>query len=146
MLLLPATLLIQCGAEGLVGPARRLAEMLPAPLIVASRDPIRLNRPLLRLDVDKPRPAELRGLWGRALGAGGPPLQRHARSPCRAISPQRPHRVFDGRRGRSRHRVGWARRAVERLPIAGRDRDLTILRTHRSADQSDDLILPSCRK
>ena len=68
MLLLPATLLIQCGAEGLVGPARRLAEMLPAPLIVASRDPIRLNRPLLRLDVDKPRPAELRGLWERALG------------------------------------------------------------------------------
>ena len=61
-------LLVHCGAGGLTPQARRLAERLPGPLIVASRDPLRLNRTLVRLDVDKPRPAEQTRLWERALG------------------------------------------------------------------------------
>jgi hypothetical protein len=67
-MLLPGVLLIQCGAGGLNPPARQLAERLPGPLIVASRDPVRLNRPFLRLDVDKPQPIDQKRLWEKALG------------------------------------------------------------------------------
>jgi ATPase family associated with various cellular activities (AAA) len=67
-LLLPGALLIECGSAGLTPIARRLAERLAGPLFVASRDPIRLNRPMVRLDVDKPRPVAQQGLWEKALG------------------------------------------------------------------------------
>jgi hypothetical protein len=67
-LLLPGALLIQCASAGFSAGARHLAERLAGPLFVASRDPVRLNRPLLRLDVDIPQPCEQRRLWGRALG------------------------------------------------------------------------------
>ncbi len=67
-LLLPGVLLIQCGSGGLTPSARHLAERLPGLLIVASRDPVRLNRPFLRLDVDKPQPTEQKRLWEEALG------------------------------------------------------------------------------
>jgi AAA+ superfamily predicted ATPase len=67
-LLLPGALLIQCGAGGLTPSARHLAEKVPGPLLVAGRDPLRLNRPFLRLDVDKPQPTEQKRLWEKALG------------------------------------------------------------------------------
>jgi predicted nucleic acid-binding protein len=66
--LLPAILLIQCGTDGVSPAVRRLAETLPGALILASREPARLSRPFLRLDVDKPRPSEQRRLWEAALG------------------------------------------------------------------------------
>ncbi len=67
--LLPAILLIQCGAAALTQAGRQLLERVPAPLIFASRDPLRLERPSLRFDVDKPEPAEQKRLWEQALGS-----------------------------------------------------------------------------
>ena len=67
-LLLPGVLLIQCGAQGLTGSARRLAERMRGPLVVSSRDPIRIDRAFLRIHVDKPHPMEQRRLWEKALG------------------------------------------------------------------------------
>jgi predicted nucleic acid-binding protein len=67
-LLLPGSLLIQCGRGALPQRARRLLERLPGPLAVSSREPIRLERPALRLDLNKPSPAERVSLWRSALG------------------------------------------------------------------------------
>jgi hypothetical protein len=67
-LLLPGVLLIQCGAAGLTTSARYLVERLPGLLFLASREPVRLNRALIRFDVDKPGPLEQKHLWQRALG------------------------------------------------------------------------------
>jgi ATPase family protein associated with various cellular activities (AAA)/winged helix domain-containing protein len=67
-LLLPAALLVRCGADGLTPAARQLVTRLPGLVIVAGREAVELTRPILRFDVDKPRPAEQRRLWTRALG------------------------------------------------------------------------------
>src|SRR5262249_43584994 len=40
----------------------------PGLLFLASREPVRLNRALIRFDVDKPGPLEQKHLWQRALG------------------------------------------------------------------------------
>jgi hypothetical protein len=67
--LLPAVLLVQCGSATPSASARRVLERLPAPLVLASREPMRLERPMLRYDVDKPEPVEQKHLWTQALGA-----------------------------------------------------------------------------
>lgn len=67
-LLLSAVLLLQCGATGLTSAARHLLERLPGLIFLASREPVRLNRTLLRFDVDKPGPVEQKHLWQKALG------------------------------------------------------------------------------
>jgi hypothetical protein len=66
--LLPGVLLIQCAPGGFTASARRLVDRLPEPLILASREPVRLDRTSLRLDLDKPAPAEQKRLWEKALG------------------------------------------------------------------------------
>ena len=66
--LLPGALFIRCSSSGLSPAVRHLAERLPGPFFVACREPIRINRPLLRFDFDKPRPAEQKRLWQKALG------------------------------------------------------------------------------
>ena len=68
-LLLPGALLLECGSGGLTASARHLAERLSGLVFLASREAVRLQRPFLRFDVDKPRPAEQRSLWEKALGA-----------------------------------------------------------------------------
>jgi hypothetical protein len=70
--LLPALLLVQCGASGLTVQARQMIERLPAPLIVASRDSVRLERRSLRYLVNKPQPASQKQLWTNALESHGP--------------------------------------------------------------------------
>jgi hypothetical protein len=70
-MLLPGVLLIQCAPGGFTASARHLVERLPGPLILASREPVRLDRTFLRLDVDKPAPAEQKRLWEKALGTAG---------------------------------------------------------------------------
>ena len=67
-LLLPGALLIQCGAAGLTTPASHLLEKLPGLVFLSSRDALRLNRALLRFDVNKPGPVEQKQLWQKALG------------------------------------------------------------------------------
>jgi len=69
-LLLPGALLIEC-AGALTPSARHLAETLPGPLVLSTREPIRLDRTALRYDLDKPTPAEQAQLWEEALSASG---------------------------------------------------------------------------
>jgi ATPase family associated with various cellular activities (AAA) len=66
--LLPGALFIRCAANGLSAAVRHLAERLPSPLFIACREPIRLNHPVIRFDLDKPPPAEQKRLWQKALG------------------------------------------------------------------------------
>jgi ATPase family associated with various cellular activities (AAA) len=73
-MLLPGALVLQCVPGGFAAAARQLAERLPAPLIVASREPVRLDRAAVRFDVDKPQPVEQRRLWQQALGASAQKL------------------------------------------------------------------------
>src|ERR1700722_16776166 len=67
-LLLPGALLIDCGSGGLANSSRRRTERLRGIVFLSSREPLHINRPLLRFDVDKPPPAEQKRLWHRALG------------------------------------------------------------------------------
>jgi ATP-dependent 26S proteasome regulatory subunit len=68
-LLLPAFLLLQWENESPSVVARQLAERLPGTLIVASREPLRLYRPVESYAVEKPSPAAQQSLWQEALGA-----------------------------------------------------------------------------
>jgi hypothetical protein len=83
-LLLPAALLIQCGQSGLSPSARYLAERLPGLVFLGGREPARLDRPFLRIDVDKPVPAEQKRLWQKALG----PLAENLNGSLDAVSEQ----------------------------------------------------------
>lgn len=67
-LLIPAALMIQCATGGYTASARHLADRLPGPVFVASREPLRFDRPFLRFDVNKPKPIEQKRLWQQALG------------------------------------------------------------------------------
>jgi hypothetical protein len=67
-LLLAAGLLLQCGSAGLTPAASHLLEMLRGLIFLSSREPVRLNRSFVRLDVNKPGPAEQKQLWRKALG------------------------------------------------------------------------------
>jgi hypothetical protein len=75
--ILPAILLVQCGTAALTTAAKRMIERLPAPLILASRDPLILERRLMRNIVDKPHPASQKQLWAKALGPAGASLNGH---------------------------------------------------------------------
>ena len=75
--ILPAVLLVQCGTAALATTAKQMIERLPAPLILASRDPLILERRLMRNMVDKPHPASQKQLWAKALGAAGGSLNGH---------------------------------------------------------------------
>lgn len=66
--LLPGVLLVQFGVGGLNSSARQIIERLPAPLILASRDSIRLTRSSVRYAVNKPVPVSQRQLWEQTLG------------------------------------------------------------------------------
>jgi hypothetical protein len=75
--ILPAVLLVQCGASALITAAKQIIERLPAPLILASRDPLILDRRLMRKIVDKPHPTSQKQLWAKALGPVGAKLNGH---------------------------------------------------------------------
>jgi ATPase family protein associated with various cellular activities (AAA)/winged helix domain-containing protein len=66
--LLPGALFIRCSSGALSPAVRSLAERMHGPLFIAGREPIRLNRALMRFEIDKPRPAEQKRLWEKALG------------------------------------------------------------------------------
>jgi hypothetical protein len=91
-LLLSALLLIQCAPSGPTASTRRLAETLAGPILLATRDPILLNRPLLRFPLDKPAPPEQKQLWDSMLATGldspgiATNLVQHFRLSARTIS------------------------------------------------------------
>jgi hypothetical protein len=66
-LLLSGILLLQCAPAGPTASARRLAETIAGPVLLATRDPIHLQRPLLRFAIDKPAPPEQKQLWDSML-------------------------------------------------------------------------------
>ncbi|MFM0336845.1 ATP-binding protein [Paraburkholderia fungorum] len=67
-LLLPGALLLRYADEIPTPAVRHLAERLPAPLLLAGREPLSLNRASARFDIDRPPPAEQKRLWKQALG------------------------------------------------------------------------------
>jgi hypothetical protein len=71
MELLPAFLLLQWSAETPTAAAKALADRLPGPLLVASRDPLKLRRTAWRIEVNKPAPQQQRRLWAEALHDAG---------------------------------------------------------------------------
>jgi len=71
MELLPAFLLLQWSAETLTPAAKALADRLPGPVLVASRDALKLRRTAWRIEVNKPAPQEQRKLWAQALHDAG---------------------------------------------------------------------------
>ncbi len=67
--LLPAMLIIQCGATQPAAAVLNAIEKLPGPVMVASREPLRFGRRSQRYIVNKPAPTSQRRLWAMALGA-----------------------------------------------------------------------------
>jgi ATPase family associated with various cellular activities (AAA) len=79
-LLLPAYLLLQWQDETPSAQARALAERLPDPLLLAGRDPQKLHRLAVRLEVNKPEPAVQRELWGIAVRGAAERLESSSTS------------------------------------------------------------------
>jgi predicted nucleic acid-binding protein len=67
-LLLPACLLLQWEGDAMTSAARQLAKRLPGPLLIASREPLQLNRVMAHHEVNKAAPMGQRQLWEVALG------------------------------------------------------------------------------
>jgi len=67
-LLLPAFLLLQWEGTAASAAARQLAERLPGPLMIASRDSLRLDRAVERHEVNRAGPAGQKQMWEAALG------------------------------------------------------------------------------
>ena len=67
-LLIPGFLLLQCGGDSPSAMAHQLAERVPGPFFICTRNSIRLHRPAERYDVNKPGPAAQTHLWKTALG------------------------------------------------------------------------------
>jgi SpoVK/Ycf46/Vps4 family AAA+-type ATPase len=70
-LLLPAFLLLEWQGETPSANARTLAERIPNPLLIASRDPQKLHRLTWRYEVSKTEPPTQRTLWRLALASAG---------------------------------------------------------------------------
>ena len=66
--LLNAVLLIEMGTAELSAFAKRFIDRIPGNIFLTSRDPLLLNRSLVRYDVNKPRPAEQKRLWQESIG------------------------------------------------------------------------------
>ena len=66
--LVSGALLIQCANSGLSTSAGQLVERLQGLVFLASREPVRLTRPFIRLDANKPGPVAQKQLWQKALG------------------------------------------------------------------------------
>jgi predicted nucleic acid-binding protein len=73
-MLLPAMLLLQWESDTPTAAARRLVEQLPAPLAIATRDPLRLHRAVEQYEVNKAGPVEQREMWEAALGSVEEPM------------------------------------------------------------------------
>lgn len=66
--LLNAVLAVEAGGAELAPHSRRFLERVAGQVFLASRDPLQLNRELLRYEVNKPGPAEQKRLWEESAG------------------------------------------------------------------------------
>lgn len=69
--LMPVALLVQCGSTLPGTAALQAIEQLSAPLMIASREALSLDRSAVRHAVDKPMPASQKALWLDTLAAAG---------------------------------------------------------------------------
>jgi len=69
--LLSAALLVRCADPAPNAALTTFAERATMPLLIASREPLRLRGPVVSHDVNKPAPSEQKGLWVDALGDSG---------------------------------------------------------------------------
>lgn len=67
-LLLPAYLLLRWDSDTPTAAARQLSRRLPAPLLIASRGPLRLHRVMEQHEVNRASPVGQRQMWDLALG------------------------------------------------------------------------------
>ena len=74
-LLLPAFILLQWEGDAPAAAARQLAERLPGPLLIASREPQRLHRVVEQFEVNKAAPTGQKDLWQIALGPAAEALR-----------------------------------------------------------------------
>ena len=116
--LLPAILLVQCGAAVPSPAVRQVLERLPR-LILASREPLRLERPLLRYDVDKPEPVEQKFLWQHALGAAADDLNEMIDDLAEQFRLSAETISVDWASQWLRATAGRSGTSVERVPLAG---------------------------
>jgi hypothetical protein len=70
-ILLPAMLLLQWEDETPSAMARRIAERLDGPLVIASRAPLRMHRAVRQLEINKAEPQEQLQMWKVMLGETG---------------------------------------------------------------------------
>jgi hypothetical protein len=68
-LLLPAFLLLDAHGDAPIANLRALAERIPSPLLIASRDPEQLHRLTWRHEINRPDAAAQRRMWQSALAA-----------------------------------------------------------------------------
>jgi predicted nucleic acid-binding protein len=73
--LLPAMLLLQWESETPAGAAKRLAERIPGPVTIASRDAVPLHRAMKQYEVNKAGPVGQREMWESALGPAAERMQ-----------------------------------------------------------------------
>ena len=66
--LLNGILLMEAGATELHAAQKRFLDRAPGHVFLASRNPLQLNRELLRYEVNKPRPMEQKRLWQESVG------------------------------------------------------------------------------
>jgi ATPase family associated with various cellular activities (AAA) len=144
--MLQAALLIQIGGGEWTASARRLAERLPGIVFLAGREPICVNRPFLRLDIDKPQPIEQRRLWADTLGPGAADfngaldeLSEQFRLSARTISAT--GSLMAGQEGGPQPAEVWAACRVFSRPRLDRLAQRII-----PCAQWDDLVLPPLQK
>ena len=67
-LLLPGALLVQAGSAPMSAAANHLVGRVRGIVFLATREAVRLTRPFVRLDANKPGPVEQKELWRNSLG------------------------------------------------------------------------------
>ncbi len=142
--LLPAMLLLQWEGETPCAAAHQLAERLPGPLVIATRDPLRLHRAVEQHEVNKADPRGQREMWCAALGVE-PGRSHHAIDYLAEqfrLSAETILRIGTGARQRSssKRELAYACRAVARPRL-----EALAERIVPSA-RWDDLVLPELQK
>jgi hypothetical protein len=74
-MLLPATLLLQWESDIPTGAAKRLAERVAGPVVIASRDAVPFHRAVKQYEVNKAGPSGQREMWESSMGPATEQLQ-----------------------------------------------------------------------
>ncbi|MFS0736131.1 AAA family ATPase [Sphingomonas sp. 1P06PA] len=128
---LTGAMLLLRAPDALPAPTLRLAEAIHAPLIVATRDAVELDRPSLRAEIDLPGPVERAALWRATLGEA-----RGAEADALALR----HRI--GAAAIARHGAGDPATLAQDCRSAGRAKVDSLAERIGGGATLDDLVLP----